>query len=152
MSSSMEWIDANITRMLDIQKPDGVIEGWHGDGNFARTALLWVLWKQQGMTLSPWREDVMLGAVRDGDGLHVVVTAERDWTGRLVFDPPRHRVHMRLPLDYPRINQFPEWWTVEPACRYRIGDRELTGRELAAGIAVTVRPDTPLRWTVRPTP
>ena len=27
--------------MWTIQKPDGIIEGWHGDGNFARTAIMY---------------------------------------------------------------------------------------------------------------
>ena len=28
----------------------GVIEGWHGDGNFARTTIMYCLWKTQGVT------------------------------------------------------------------------------------------------------
>lgn len=115
-----EWIDANIARMLDIQKPDGVIEGWHGDGNYARTAIMWALMKQQGVTVQPWREDVRLGAVRKGDGLCLVLSAEKPWEGRLTFDVPRHRTVMKLPLDYPRINQFPEWFTVDENAGYRI--------------------------------
>ena len=115
-----EWIDANIARMLDIQKPDGVIEGWHGDGNYARTAILWVLMKQQGVTLQPWREDVKLGAVRHGEDLRLVLSAEEPWEGRLIFDVPRHRTVMKLPMDYPRINQFPEWFTVDEDAGYRI--------------------------------
>ena len=115
-----EWIDANTTRMLDIQKPDGVIEGWHGDGNYARTAILWVLMKQQGVRVQPWREDVRLGAVREGAGIKLVVSAERPWEGRLIFDTPRHRENMKLPIDYPRINQFPEWFVVDASQDWRV--------------------------------
>ncbi len=115
-----EWIDANINRMLDIQKPDGVIEGWHGDGNYARTAIMWALWKQQGATIQPWRADVRLGAVREGDTLTLVLTADGPWSGRVHFDRPRHRTCMKLALDYPRINQFPEWFTAEAGKHYKV--------------------------------
>jgi len=115
-----EWIDANIARMLLIQKANGVIEGWHGDGNYARTAIMWVLWKQQGVTVQPWREDVALGAVRDRDALRLAITADQPWQGRLIFDQPRHKTVMRMPLDYPRINQFPEWFTIEAAQRWAV--------------------------------
>jgi hypothetical protein len=151
-----EWADANMGRMFAIQRPDGVVEGWHGDGNFARTALLWALMKQQGVTLRPWREDVRLGAVRDGDALVLVAAAERDWTGALVFDTPRHRTHLHLPRDYPRINQFPEWFTVAAEASYRIAaagtsaQPPVTGSSLAAGWSVALRGGEPVRFTVRP--
>lgn len=115
-----EWIDANINRMLMLQKPDGVIAGWHGDGNYARTAILWALWKQQGVTVHPWRRDVELGAVRDGDHLHLVVSCDQPWEGKLVFDSARHQVIMNLPIDYPRINQFPEWFVVDLETHYEV--------------------------------
>ena len=147
-----EWIDANIARMLLIQKPDGVIEGWHGDGNYARTAILWVLGKQQGVTIQPWREDVRLGAVRDGETLHLVLAADRPWQGRLIFDQPRHKTVMRLPIDYPRINQFPEWFTVEAAQRWAVdmGDKRQVhaGEELIKGLPVTLDAGQTVRLTV----
>lgn len=37
------WIDANTARMWALQKPDGFIESWYGDGNFARTAIMYAL-------------------------------------------------------------------------------------------------------------
>jgi len=130
------WLDANIRRMLLIQKPDGVIEGWHGDGNYARTAIMYALWKTAGATLRPWRSDVRVGAVQEDGDLYLTVAADKAWTGRLVFDRPRHKTQMGLPLDYPRINQFPEWFTVDAEKAYeirRISDRERTPRELTGG-------------------
>jgi hypothetical protein len=120
------WIDANIFRMLSIQKEDGVIEGWHGDGNFARTAIMWVLWKQQGVTVQPWRPDVKLGAVETAAGVQLLLMADEPWQGTLIFDTPRHKTVMNMPLDYPRINQFPEWFTVDREATYRVAvdDRE----------------------------
>lgn len=114
MESGFEWVDSEIQRMWAKQQADGVIEGWHGDGNFARTSLMYALLKTQGCRIEPWREDVKIGAVRDGDALYLSLSAERDWSGKLVFDRPRHRSIMQLPLDYPRINQFPEWFTLPP--------------------------------------
>jgi hypothetical protein len=49
---------------------------------------------------------------------------------------------MHLPFDWPRINQFPEWFTVEEGKRYRVldaltGEEAVrTGAEMAAGLAV----------------
>ncbi len=114
IDSAFAWVETEIRTMWAKQKPDGVIEGWHGDGNFARTSLMYALWKTQGCRVEPWRADVRVGAVRDGNDLLVHVSADQPWRGRLVFDAPRHRTIMKLPLDYPRINQFPEWFTVGP--------------------------------------
>ena len=148
-----EWIDTNMARMLLIQKPDGVIEGWHGDGNYARTAILWVLWKQQGATVQPWRTDVRLGAVRDGDTLYLALQADQPWQGKLIFDQPRHRNVMKMPLDYPRINQFPEWFTAEATGRYAIdmnGEKQTRqGREMIKGLPLTLRVGEQMRLVVR---
>ena len=103
---------------------------------------MWVLWKQQGVTIQPWRDDVRLGAVRNGDALRLVVTADQPWQGRLIFDQPRHKTVMQMPLDYPRINQFPEWFTVESEDQLTIqmDDKQRThsGADLIKGITVAV--------------
>jgi len=111
--SAAEWIDRKIHDMWKPQRPDGIIEGWHGDGNVARTALMYAFWKTQGLRVEPWREDIRLGAVLQKGQLYVSLTIDRPWTGRLLFDRPRHKHFFHLPLDYPRINQFPEWFTVD---------------------------------------
>jgi hypothetical protein len=149
VESAMDWIDSQIRMMWAIQKGDGVIEGWHGDGNFARTSLMYALWKTQGVTVQPWRPDVRLGAVRKEDVVYLCLSADQPWEGRLVFDRPRHKVVMRLPLDYPRINQFPEWFSVETGTQYRVRpgpDRAnvASGEELAKGIPVKLGPSETL--------
>ncbi|MCX7887101.1 MAG: hypothetical protein N3B01_07615 [Verrucomicrobiae bacterium] len=149
IASAADWIDAEIKTMWAKQQPSGIIEGWHGDGNFARTTLMYALWKTQGCRIEPWRPDVRIGAVRKGQRLIVSLTAERAWKGRLIFDRPRHKTNMRLPLDYPRINQFPEWFTVQDGKHYRVGDRSFSGKELAEGITVELEPDRELRLLVR---
>ncbi|MCX6877386.1 MAG: hypothetical protein NTW21_26790 [Verrucomicrobia bacterium] len=144
------YIEREMRSMWSIQKPDGVIEGWHGDGNFARTSLMYALWKTQGCHIEPWRADVRLGAVRDGDKLCISLAADQPWTGKLIFDRARHKEIMHLPLDYPRINKFPEWFTVQSARRYAIAglNHESNGAELAAGVPVTLQAGQELRLEV----
>ncbi len=144
VASTEEWIDSQIRMMWAIQKPDGIIEAWHGDGNFARTSLMYALWKTQGLTIEPWRADVRFGAVKNGDGLFVILTAEKDWRGRLIFDRPRHRDYMHLPFDYTRINQFPEWFTVNPQLGYEVSSpggkaKRKNGAELMQGLRMEVK-------------
>ncbi len=295
------YMDRSMRRMWDLQKEDGVIEGWHGDGNFARTSIMYCLWKSRGMTLRNWRSDVRLGAVlgwnyhsplpldfnynsandckvvgngsragalvytdrsysldsipdfleaatlvqtacddkqvsaddfisftapadlevyagvdrrtdsvphwldeweplpqeintslddltfrlyrkavpegthpvlggpqadgfqgyvsggnyilflaedyhgetppdRARNTLKVSLQADSSWSGKLVFDRPRHRSNMNLPFNWARINQFPEWTTVEQGAYYTVNNLTLgteavfTGEEMAEGI------------------
>ena len=155
-----DWIDSQMRIMLAMQQPDGIIGGWHGDGNFARTAIMYALWKQQGVTIQPWREDVRLGAEVDEDGaLQVYLRADKPWTGKLVFDQPRHDVFMKMPMDYPRINQFPEWFTVRPGATYSVTDtseptqesdsEEVESTKLVEGLPIEVGGDQPVRLEVR---
>lgn len=136
------WIDSEMRVMWAKQQADGVIEGWHGDGNFARTSLMFALWKSQGACLRPWRSDVICGAVRDGDAVVVALRATTPWQGRLVFDRPRHREVMHLPLNYPRINQFPEWFVVESNASYSVTrgptTTTMTGTALRDGLAMNL--------------
>ena len=134
--------------MLAIQKPSGIVEGWHGDGNFARTAIMYAIWKQQGVTVTNWRSDVRLGAVAANNKLYLHLDAQQPWKGRLKFDQPRHRENLHLRIEYPRINQFPEWFTVEADQHYRvqITGREAqlyTGTELIQGIEIACDQDSP---------
>ena len=111
-AAASAWIDKSMEFLFGKQRPDGILEGWHGDGNSARTALMWALVKTQGIAASRWRDDLRLGADKLADGgVRVVLSADWPWTGALRFDRPRHAVAMYLPFDYPRINQFPEWST-----------------------------------------
>lgn len=140
------WIDSEIKVMFGMQQPDGIVEGWHGDGNFARTALMYGLWKTQGARLSPWKPYLRLGAVASEKETYFVLTTQTDWEGKLIFDPIRHKTILNLPVDYPRINQFPEWFTADPQANYRItaSDPKLSdtynGVSLLEGIPIKLRP------------
>ena len=123
IEEAMPWIDSGIRKMWSKQKADGIVEGWYGDGNSARTAIMYALMKTRGVTVQPWRKDVRYGGVEHGGKLCVSLYAgDRPWTGRVVFDRPRYKEVMHLPLDYPRINQFPEWFTADLQSRYTVHD------------------------------
>ncbi len=139
-----EQIDIATRKMLDVIQPSGIVEDWHGDGNTIRTALMYVMWKSQGARLEPWDRRVHLGAVREGDRAVFSVRAESDWTGVVRLDHPRHRDNLHLPINYPRLNEWPEWFTVEHDRRYRVrvGDAapaDRLGAELVQGLPISLR-------------
>ena len=154
VASAADWIDSEIRTMWAMQHPDGVIEGWHGDGNFARTSLMYALWKTQGITIRPWRADVRFGAVQKDGVIHLSLIADQPWEGQLLFDKSRHKLNMHLPLDYPRINQFPEWFTAEAEAGYEIHDLRSgqktshSGKSLIDGLAVSLKPGQEVQWTI----
>jgi hypothetical protein len=149
------WIDSEMQVMFKMQQPDGIIGGWHGDGNFARTAIMYSLWKTRGATVQPWRGDVILGAEKTGDEIYFVLTSENEWEGKLVFDAQRHKTILNLPIDYPRINQFPEWFTAEKEGEYLVvsSQKELSGKysgqQLLDGIPVNLKKGEKLVFSVK---
>ena len=143
--SAGQWIDSEIKVMWNKQQQSGIIEGWHGDGNFARTTIMYCLWKTLGTRLMPWRKDLEAGALKVDSLIYLSVAAEDDWTGKLIFDRKRHKEIMHLPSDWPRINQFPEYYPVEKEKNYRIRKYAmkesvtLTGNDLLEGIPVSIK-------------
>ena len=154
-SAPAAWVDKSIQFIFDKQRPEGIIEGWHGDGNSARTALMWALAKTQGVSASPWRDDLRLGAERAADGtVRISLAADWPWSGTLRFDRPRHRDRMYVPFDYPRINQFPEWFTADATGEYEVAVGEepvrvVNGHDLY-NFPLTAKAGAPLRLTVKP--
>jgi hypothetical protein len=150
------WIDSEIRVIWGKQREDGLIEGCHCDGNFARTTILYSLWKTRGVTIRPWRQDVAFGAVQNKGELWLTINAKKAWSGKVIFDVPRHRTIMKLPVDWPRINQWPEWFVVEMTKRYTLTrspsdvTRRNTGRQLHEGVDVTLRAGEEQRLHVRP--
>ena len=128
--------------LFEMQSDAGQVTGGYLDGNFNRTALMYGLYKTLGVTVSPWRHDVQLGAVLDGERnyAYVLLTASSPWKGALRFDSPRHRAFWHLPLEYPRLNGAPQWFVVEPERTYIVTDVATgrstveSGRMLAEGL------------------
>jgi len=155
VESAFDWVEHQLQRMFAFQQQDGMIEGWHGDGNFARTVLMYAFYKTKGLYCVPWRRDLKLAAEKSGEGLEVYLRAEKSWQGKLCFDPPRHRQYLKASRDYPRINAFPEWFAVEPLELYQIKERggrteTLLGDNLIKGYKVRLRGKRALRLEIQP--
>jgi len=147
---AFDWIDSETAVMLEMQRPDGQIEDWYGEGNFNRTALLYAYMKSQGVRPERWDRGVGIGAVRDGERLlvHLNMPAPR----RIQFDFSRHRRVLNFDKNYVRLNEFPEWFTVEENHLYRLHRDQsaaaaytLLGSEMIAGIEMT-----PGNWIIEP--
>lgn len=155
--ATFAWVDREIEQLFLLQRSDGILEAWYGDGNSARTMWMWALQKTQGIVAQPWREDLSLGAERLADGsLRISLSADFAWQGTLRFERPRADVVMHLPFDYARINQWPEWYPLARHAVYALrsdagGERLLTGRELWS-LPMALQPKQTLRFTLVPQP
>ena len=145
IASVQAWLDSEIKVMWAMQKPDGMIEGWHGDGNFARTSIMYCLWKTQGIVPLEWDSQLSIGAVQTSTGLKIAVSSPVGWKGKLKFDVPRHSTMMHYPADYPRINQYQEWFVVKDHLSYQCKNNhtgtlnKIKGKMLAKGLEVEVK-------------
>jgi dienelactone hydrolase len=151
---TLAWIDRITPEFLGIQRDDGIVEGWHGDGNYVRTALMFALMKTAGTRAVPWRSDLRIGAVEREGVLRALVASDQPWIGRVKFDEPRHRTHMNLPENCPRLNEFPEWFVVEPDQLYEVeidGQPQppLLGDDLIAGLPIELS-GQPVKILARP--
>jgi hypothetical protein len=150
VSEVTSWIDSEIRVMWDKQKPSGLIEGWHGDGNFARTTLMYCLWKTAGITLSKWDKNVIFGAVVSDDKLHVTITSSKNWEGELKFGASMHQTNLHLPLNYPRINQFQEWYPIDAEKIYQVKNvqtnqkENVKGQKLINGYRIFIQDNQPV--------
>jgi hypothetical protein len=137
------WVHDEIGILFAYQQDDGFVDRSYLDGNFVRTALLYGLWTSAGVVPEPWNAAVRVGAVRRPDGLRLHLSSDEAWAGVLRFDGPRHREHMGLPFDYPRLNAWPEWFAVEEEQSYEIEDVDSGERRIVSGSLL--RSGLPLR-------
>lgn len=148
---ALDWIESEMKVMLAMQKPSGLIENWYGEGNFNRTAMLYILYKSLGCRPDHWAPGVRVGAARSGERLYLSVAAPANWSGRIQFDYARHKRVLNFDKNYVRLNEFPEWYTVDENWLYRLRpsargpERILLGSELIAGVRLS-----PGDWTVEP--
>jgi len=158
VAEAAQWIDSEIRIMWEKQKSDGIIEGWHGDGNFARTTLMYCLWKTQGVSVNPWEKELIFGAVQQAGKIFIGLKSQQKWSGKLMFDTPRHQIHLKLPFDWPRINQFPEWFTVSPEQEYWVmnvtndSKEKISGQKLLTGLDLRLDAGTELCFIIQPIP
>lgn len=147
---ALDWIRSEMSIMLSMQRPDGHIEDWYGEGNFNRTALLYAYMNSQGVRPAEWLPGMRTGAVREGNLLYVSLEAAAP--AILRFDLARHKRYLNFDRNYVRLNEFPEWYTVDENTLYRLrpaaepaAERILLGSELIAGVTME-----PGEWIVEP--
>ena len=137
--AALAWIDSEMQVMLGMQRADGHVEDWYGEGNFNRTALLYAYQKSLGVRPARWEPGVRVGAVADGNRLVLSLTTPAP--RRVQFDFARHKRVLNLEHNYVRLNEFPEWFVVDENTLYRVGrpgaegDVRL-GSELVAGVTL----------------
>jgi hypothetical protein len=146
---ALDWIESEMQVMLGMQKADGHIEYWYGEGNFSRTAMLYALMQSRGVRPARWRPGMRVGAVQDGPRLHLSLTSPTQAEVR--FDYARHRRVLNLDRNYVRLNEFPEWFVVHENALYRLssasGSMVRLGSELIAGVTLA-----PGDWLIEPMP
>jgi hypothetical protein len=82
-----------------------------------------------------------VGAVRDGERLVIAIGAPT--TIKLQFDYARHRRVLNFTHNYVRLNEFPEWFTVDENHLYRLRQASASegqvylGSELVAGVELS---------------
>ncbi|HET7217966.1 MAG TPA: hypothetical protein VFJ02_07950 [Vicinamibacterales bacterium] len=138
---ALEWIESEMQIMLSMQKRDGHIEYWYGEGNFNRTAMLYALMQSAGVRPAQWQPGMRVGAVKDGPRLHLSLAVPSPTLVR--FDFARHRRVLNLDRNYVRLNEFPEWFTVDENTLYRVSDASdarrdtvYLGSELIRGVTL----------------
>lgn len=147
-------LDEAVKKFYARQRDNGIIEAWYGDGNFIRTAMMYAFFKSQGTFLEPYDERVELGAVRGSDSLSLLIRAAAPWQGVVRFDIARHKEHWNMARNYPRLNEWPEWYTVEPGRTYEVTiddgqPRKYFGFELRKGLPLTAGGGEQVRVRVR---
>jgi hypothetical protein len=147
---ALDWIESEMDVMLGMQRADGHVEYWYGEGNFNRTAMLYALMQSQGVRPAEWRPGMRVGAVRDGDRLRL--SLEMPASTVIRFDHARHRRLLNLDRNYVRLNEFPEWFVVDENTLYRLrrtmpsGAQSIRlGSELVEGVSLE-----PGDWIVEP--
>ncbi len=130
---ALGWIESEMKVLTAYQREDGTVERWYGDGNFNRTLLLYALMKTQGCHLNPWEPGVELGAARRGGSLYLTLRSPRAWKGSLCFDSARHRRLFGYRANYVRLNEWPEWFTVDENTLYRLEDPDAKRVEIRLG-------------------
>ena len=138
---ALDWIESEMQVMLGMQKPDGHIEYWYGEGNFNRTAMLYALMQSRGVRPAHWQPGMQVGGVQDGARLHLSLVLPSPTVMR--FDYARHRRVLNLDRNYVRLNEFPEWFIVDENTLYRLstgGDASRAmvrlGSELIEGVTL----------------
>ena len=156
----LAWVDREMaTNVARSGEPLETAKLWGTmklESNGVRTTLIHALMHTRGLLARPWRQDLTLGASETTDGLVIVMKAEKDWSGKLVFDIPRHRIYIGFKRNWPRMNTLPEWFTVEPTQRYVVKDdsngieKTYTGKQLHEGLPIDLNVSQERSFLIQP--
>jgi hypothetical protein len=97
-----------------------------------------------------------LGGVEgEGCSLSLHLASDADWAGRLHIDHARHRTHLNMAENYPRLNEWPEWYTVEGDRLYevRLDNSEpqvWLGADLIDGLQIELHAGQTMALRIRP--
>jgi hypothetical protein len=169
VEEGLVWVDREMARRVTrSDEPLETAELWGTmklQANGVRTVIMHALMHTGGLIARPWQRGLQLGAVQTGGDLVVAVSADEDWSGKLCFDIPRHRLYMGFEKDWPRMNTLPEWHTVDPTGQYTVRDLDAneqtthTGAALHMGLPLEVSAEQPthllvrrLKWNIRVRP
>ena len=138
----LPWVDDQIEIFYHWQRADGFVDKGYLDGNFIRTCLLYADLRSGGWRVEPWSPDVRVGwAAGAGGEMVVVVRADADYTGVLRPESRRHSTIMNLPVNWARINSWPQWAPYEDIAQVTEAEGLPwlpTPADLAAGLPVTI--------------
>lgn len=152
VEEGIKWADREVADAL-IAKP---IPGTSKfECNAIRTVTLYALSKTQGIHVPQWRNDLKLGAARDGDGVVIYLSSKEPWEGKLIFDVPRHSLWFNFACDWPRINYLPQYFTANPKNNYAVkmdsdASRVMTGESLRQGLSIEVEAGQELTISLKP--
>jgi hypothetical protein len=155
LASSVGTFNTNPKNLFKNQKPTGFVDRQYADGSFGRGCVMYANYISKGVRPDEWVEGLDLDGVIDGDTLTLVVRAASGWDGSLCFDYERHSINMGMAVNYPRVNEWPEWYTVTAGTNYDVSEdggapAVKTGAELIAGYDVTVGAGEELVIVVEP--
>lgn len=151
----LDWLTLQHIHRRQGDKKYGPYTGGHFDGSTGRTLCLHMMLNSQGVRTAPFVEGLCLGGVIHNDVLYLSLENKSPsvWSGRLRFDWPRNE-HRAARIDWSRINEMPQWFTVrhEKAYTVRVDDQpagEFLGATLIDGLPVELKSGAVRRMSVQ---
>lgn len=153
------WADREIaTLLVDHVDLERLWDVHKLEANTVRTVLIHTMLHTRNTLAQPYQPGLQWGSAPYGDGICVWLRSSQNYSGRLHFDVPRHRLTFGFARDWPRMNAIPEWFAVEPDEQHRYAVQHVdggttdiaSGKALSEGYPIDLKADTPLRLIVQP--
>jgi len=149
VAEGLAWVDREMAaNVVYADQPDKLWGTMKLQSNGVRTTIMHALMHTRGLLARPRRQGLTLGACETDSGLTIVMKATEDWSGKVVFDKPRHRMYMGFKRDWPRMNTLPEWFTAAPDKQYTVrnvsdgSEKTYTGKQLCEGLPLKLTAGT----------